>query len=120
MTGATSSNSTDAGSVAAAFGRLDEQVGALASAHPELRLPFTAEGGDASHYRPAFRPVLTRADMELGGERGELAELAQLWAGTPLEALMHTLRDLADALAGERAGAADDPDAPYTLIYQMY
>lgn len=98
----------------------NEKILSLAAAHPELHLTFKSDRQQASYYQPAHRPVLTRADMEQGGRGGELGELAALWAGTPLETLLPGLQTLAEAIAGERDEWTNDPDAPSTLVYQMY
>lgn len=117
MTGDPNSNSTDTTSSELARRLFADVVVPLAADHPELRLAFDAAGEAASHYAPAHRPVLTRADMQT---HGVLADLASLWAGTGLEALLPELRTLAATIADERAGGTDDRDAPSTLIYQMY
>ena len=111
---------TDGDTNDAAFASLHEQLSSLAAVHPELHLSFAADPRDGSYYQPAFRPVLTGADMKRGGEVGELSELAALWAGTPLAALLPALDRFAQTLARERAFKTHDPDAPSTLIYQMY
>ena len=118
MTGDPNSNSTD-GAAAEARRLFADLVVPLASAHPELRLPFDPAPEAGSYYAAAHRPVLTRSDMEAGAG-GVLAELASLWSGTALEELLPGLRALAETIAEEREGDADDPDAPSTLIYQMY
>lgn len=120
MTGEKNLNSIEPKSADLARSLFHEEVVPLSATHPELHLTFDPDRERASYYQPAHRPVLTRADMEQGERGGELGELAVLWAGTPLETLLPGLQTLAEAIAGEREKSTYDPDAPSTLIYQMY
>ena len=100
-------------SIAALF----EELGAIAERDPSVRLDFRSDPAAASHYRPAEIATMSRADMEVGDE---LDALETLWREhhPALCALMPRIREIAGALreADDRA----EPDAPSTLVYQMW
>ena len=120
MNGETSSSSTSAEQARHLF---DDQVVALAAAHPDARLEFSAACIDDSYYRSAFRPHLCLSDMQRGGGEGEILELRAYWqATTPaLLDLVPGIQAMAATLARERRERlTEDADAPSTLIYQMW
>ena len=87
-----------------------------------LRLDWALDLVDGSYFRPAVPPVLEAEDMTLSAADNLGAQLTALWAGeADLLTMIPDITAMAVGIAEEQAaGHATGPDAPSTLVYQMW